>query len=90
VIAVVVSGLLAASKPAGWRITAWSSGGAAAILGAASLVWPELDGSLGRVAGAAALAWGCLFVAVAEGEARTTTGSPGSEQSGLASQDIEP
>ena len=68
-IAIVATGVLAASKPGGWRITAWSVGAAAVIVGSASIVLAELPGALDRAAGALAVAWGVLFVAVAEWEA---------------------
>jgi len=71
-IAIVVAGMLAASKPGGWRVTAWSVGAAAVLVGTASIVLPELPGALGGAAGALAVAWGVLFAAVAEWEARNT------------------
>jgi hypothetical protein len=67
-IAIVAIGLLAAARPEGWRVTAWSAGTGAVLVGAASLVWPELPGTLGQTAGALAVLWGVLFVAVAEEE----------------------
>ncbi len=81
-IAIVVAGMLAASKPGGWRITAWTVGLAAVILGSASLVLPELPGALGRAAGAVAVTWGVLFVAVAEWEARNTSESSDPQRRG--------
>ncbi|MHB1132411.1 MAG: hypothetical protein ACYC4L_08495 [Chloroflexota bacterium] len=65
-LAIVALGLLAAAKPVGWRVTAWSAGAAAMIVGVASLAWPGLAGSLGQFAGALAALWGILFVAIAE------------------------
>lgn len=67
-ITIVVAGMLAAAKPEGWRVTAWSVGAAAAILGAVSTVLPEVPGALGRLGRPLALAWGVLFVAGAESE----------------------
>lgn len=81
-VAIVGAGMLAASRPGGWRITAWSVGLAAVIVGSASIVLPELPGSLGRTAGVLAVAWGVLFVAVAEWEARNTPEPPGLETRG--------
>jgi hypothetical protein len=75
-ITIVAIGLLAAFKTGGWRVTAWSTGVAAAIAGTASIVWPALPGSLGPAGGAAAVLWGALFVAVAERERRIPTGAP--------------
>jgi len=74
-IAIVAGGMLAASKPGGWRVTAWSMGAAAVIVGSASIVLPELPGALGQAAGAVAVAWGVLFVALAEWEVRNTSES---------------
>ncbi|HEX6383587.1 MAG TPA: hypothetical protein VF177_02850 [Anaerolineae bacterium] len=74
--AVVIAGMLAASSPGGWRVTAWSVGAAAATLGSVSIVLPELAGALGQGGGAMTLAWGVLFIAVAEWEYRWA-GSPG-------------
>lgn len=73
-IAIVAAGMLAASRPGGWRITAWSVGVAAVIVGSASLVLSELPGSLGQAGGAVAVAWGVAFIAVAEWEAHSTAG----------------
>jgi hypothetical protein len=72
-IAIVIAGMLAASKPGGWRVTAWSVGAAAATLGSASIVLPELPGAPGQGGGAMTVAWGVLFIAVAEWEARNTS-----------------
>jgi hypothetical protein len=71
-IAIVIAGMLAASKPGGWRVTAWSVGLAAVIVGSVSIVLPEVPGTLGRESGAVTVVWGVVFVAVAEWEARNT------------------
>jgi hypothetical protein len=76
-IAIIIAAMLAAAKPGGWRVTAWSVGAAAAILGAASIALPEVPGALGQGGGGLALAWGVLFIAVAEWEARNTSAPPG-------------
>ncbi|HBY96144.1 MAG: hypothetical protein M5U01_38625 [Ardenticatenaceae bacterium] len=81
-IAIVVLGMLAASQTEGWRVTAWSVGAAAAIFGSASIVLPEVSGAPGQAAGALAVAWGVLFVAVAEREKRNTSEPPGPETRG--------
>lgn len=70
-LAVVALGVLAAFKPQGWKVTAWSVSLAAVIVGAASLVWPALPGSLGQTWGGAALLWGVLFASVAWREPAT-------------------
>lgn len=67
-LAIAAGGVLAASKPVGWRMTGWSVGAAAIIVGVSSLVLPEVPGALGRIGGAFALGWGVLFVAVTEKE----------------------
>ncbi len=69
-LALVAAALLAAVKPDGWRVTAWCVGVAATTVGAASLVWPDLPGSLGQADGLAAVAWGVLFAVGAVWEAR--------------------
>lgn len=81
-IAVVVLGLLAATRPAGWRVPAWSAVASAVLVGSASIVWPELPGSLGQVAGAVAVVWGILFAAFAEWEKRRVPESPAGGEAG--------
>jgi hypothetical protein len=68
-VTLVAGGLLAASKPEGWRITAWSVGVAAIIPGAASIVLPAFPGAVGQAAGAVGVIWGVLFIAIAVWEA---------------------
>lgn len=63
---VIGVGLLASLRPDGWRLTAWAAGFLPALLGLASLVFPDLDSSLGLVWALAAIAWGVGFVAAAE------------------------
>jgi hypothetical protein len=63
---VIVLGLLASLRPDGWRLTAWVTGILPALLGLASLVYPDVNSSLGLVWALAAIAWGVMFVAVAE------------------------
>ena len=58
--------LLASLRPDGWRLTAWVAGLLPALLGLASVVFPDLDSSLGLVWALAAIAWGVVFVAAAE------------------------
>lgn len=69
-LAIVAAGLLAASRPHGWRLTAWRVGMCAVILGAVSIAWPALAGSLGWIGGSLATAWGIAFVVAAERESR--------------------
>lgn len=62
--------LVAALRAPGFRIPAWCAGAASALLGAASLVYPDQASSFGRGWGALALLGGLLFVGIAEWEAR--------------------
>jgi hypothetical protein len=70
--AIVLTGLLAASKTQGWRTPAWSTGAAAIVFGLASWVFPDNRGTAGRGWGMLAVAGAILFIAVAEREARRT------------------
>jgi hypothetical protein len=63
---VVGTGLLASLRPDGWRLTAWVAGLLPALLGLASLVYPDVSSSLGPAWALAAIAWSVVFVAAAE------------------------
>ena len=63
---VIGVGLLASLRPGGWRLTAWVAGFLPALIGLASLVYPDVDSSLGLVWAFGAIAWGVAFVAAAE------------------------
>jgi peptidoglycan/LPS O-acetylase OafA/YrhL len=63
---VIGVGLLASLRPDGWWLSAWVAGLLPALLGLASVVFPDVDSSLGPVWALAAIAWGVVFVAVAE------------------------
>jgi hypothetical protein len=63
---VIGVGLLASLRPDGWRLTAWVAGLLPALLGLASVVFPNADSSLSLVWLLAAVAWGVGFIAVAE------------------------
>lgn len=63
---VIGVGLLASLGPAGWRLTAWVAGLLPALLGLASVVYPDVNSSLDPVWALAAIAWGVGFVAAAE------------------------
>ena len=65
-VTVIGVGLLASLRPDGWRLTAWVAGLLPALLGLASVVFPDLDSNLGLVWALAAIAWGVVFVAAAE------------------------
>ena len=66
---VIGVGLLASLRPDGWRLSAWVAGLLPALLGLTSVMYPDNSSSLGLVWAVAAIAWGVMFVAVAE---RTT------------------
>ncbi len=63
---VIGVGLLASLRPDGWWLSAWVAGLLPALLGLASVVFPDVDSSLGLVWALAAIAWGVVFVAAAE------------------------
>jgi len=63
---VIGVGLLASLRPDGWRLTAWVAGLLPALLGLASVVYPDVNSSLGPVWALAAITWGVGFVAAAE------------------------
>jgi len=63
---VIGVGLLASVRPEGWRLTAWVAGILPALLGLTSLVYPDAASSLAAGWALAAVAWGALFIAVAE------------------------
>jgi uncharacterized cupredoxin-like copper-binding protein len=63
---VIGVGLLASLWPDGWRLTAWVAGLLPALLGLASVMYPDASSSLGLVWALAAIAWGATFVAAAE------------------------
>lgn len=63
---VIGVGLLASLRPDGWRLTAWVAGLFPALLGLASLLYPDASSSLGLVWALAAIAWGAAFIAAAE------------------------
>lgn len=63
---VIGVGLLASVRPAGWRLTAWVAGLLPALVGVASLLYRDASSSLVPGWALAALAWGVVFVAVAE------------------------
>jgi hypothetical protein len=58
--------LLASVRPEGWRLTAWVAGILPALLGLTSLVYPDAASSLDAGWALAAVAWGAVFIAVAE------------------------
>ena len=59
-------GLLASLRPDGWRITAWVTGLLPALIGLASLLYPDATSRLDLPWALAAIVWGAVFVATAE------------------------
>jgi len=69
-VAIPLVGLLAAVRPAAYRLAAWSAAVALAVLGGASLAFGDRASALDTPWAWAALAGSAVFVAVAEWEAR--------------------
>jgi hypothetical protein len=75
---VIGVGLVASLRPPGWRVSAWVAGALPALLGIASLLFPDVESSLGRAWALAAIAWGVAFIGAsvlvknAEGPTRTS------------------
>ncbi|MGH2491865.1 MAG: hypothetical protein ACRDF9_10175 [Candidatus Limnocylindria bacterium] len=59
-------GVLSSLRPDGWRLTAWVAGLLPALLGLASIVFPDVTSSLSVVWALAAISWAVVFVAAAE------------------------
>jgi hypothetical protein len=68
--AIPLVALVASLKASGWRLSAWSAGGAAVLFGAACVVFPDQSSSPGSTWGVIAILAGVCFIAVAEWEAR--------------------
>lgn len=64
---VVAVALLASLRPDGWRLTAWVAGLLSVLFGVVSILNPDSASSVGLGWALAAMAWGVLFMAVAEG-----------------------
>jgi hypothetical protein len=77
----VGAGGLATLRPDGWRLAAWLAALLLALLGIASLIYPDADSSLGTGWALAAILWGLAFVTTAElthaREARPAAGVAG-------------
>jgi hypothetical protein len=75
---VIGAGVLAAARPDGWRLAGWVAGILPIALAVASHAYPEVDGSIGALWRAAAIAWGLLYIGVVERgrrkEIRVTSG----------------
>ena len=74
---VIGVGLLASLRPDGWWLTAWVAGFFPALIGLASVVFPDDASSFGLAWGLAAIVWGVTFVAVAELIRRRGRSHPG-------------
>lgn len=62
----ILMGLLASFRPKGWRFAAWVAGFLPILFGFASVVLLDAESSLGFTWGLAAIAWGFVFIVVAE------------------------
>ncbi len=71
-IAILLLGALVAMRPAAFRLAAWMSGVALAVIGIGSLLLPAYASALPSPWGWAALVGGPVFLAVAEWEGRRT------------------
>lgn len=74
-LAIPLTGLLAAFRTPGWRIPAWTAGGAAAVLGLSSLLFDRLS-ALDTGWAVVALVGGPVFIAAAEWVARRPAPPP--------------
>lgn len=63
---IVLLGLLASFRPSGWRLVAWITGFLPTVIGIASLALPNAESSLGTIWSIVAIAWGVVFIALAE------------------------
>jgi hypothetical protein len=62
---VIATGVLSGLRPDGWRLTTMVAGALPVILGFASVVLPDVEGTFGSTGGIAAMVWGTVFIAVA-------------------------
>lgn len=62
---VIAAGVLSSLRPDGWRLTALVAGALPTLLGVASLVLPDVEGTFGAAGGLAAIVWGLVFAAAA-------------------------
>jgi hypothetical protein len=69
---VIGVGVLASVRLDGWRLAAWVSGLLPALLGLVSLVFP-VSSSFNPVWALSAIAWGVVFIAVAERSSRSAS-----------------
>jgi hypothetical protein len=62
---IVGVGLLACLRPVGWRLTVWTAGLLATVLGVTSLLYPDAASSLATGWAVASISWAVGFVALA-------------------------
>jgi hypothetical protein len=65
-LATIMLGVLASLRPDGWRLIAWTAGLLLALFGAVSLAYPQATSSLAAPWALAAIAWGVVFIGVAQ------------------------
>lgn len=70
-VAIPLLALLAALRPSGWRVPAWSAGILAILFGLASLVMNGAS-AIEPLWGAAAILWGILFIGMSEKTVRSS------------------
>ena len=63
---VVGVSLMSSLRLPGWRLTAWVAGSLTVSLGVVSLVWLDVEGSLGVFGALLVMAWGTGYIIVAE------------------------
>lgn len=63
---ILLLGLLASLKSIGWRVPVWSAAGLAGVLGASSMLHPNLASSTGVLWGGLAILWGVGFIVAGE------------------------
>lgn len=71
----ILLGIVTSSVFTGRRITVWMTGLAAAVMGAASFVFPDQTSSLGVGWGLVLAVWGLAFIAIGEFESRSDRSS---------------
>lgn len=74
-LSLLILAVIAALRPPGWRIVAWSSGLGVMLYGLASLLNPTDASAHGGPAAIAALVWGGALIVTAEREHRTPVSS---------------
>jgi hypothetical protein len=67
-ISIVASSFIAAARPPGWRITAWTTAVMTILYGVASLAFPTDASALGSLWATLAILWGAAFVFVSRRE----------------------